>query len=144
MKILILDDNEIIFGAPEDFLIDPHDFREEYVVQVTHPYDFWKEFKKESWDEIWLDHDLGDSRMTTGRNVTRKIAEMVHQGFEFSSLFRVITMNPSAAVSMMSDLRTSGVLVVQHPISALSHFGVSRGDVIGRGRVLRRNVPIVK
>lgn len=139
MKILILDDNEIIFGAPEEYYQDPHDYRKDTVVQVSHPNFFWEEFPKEDWDEIWLDHDLGLPGYN-GQDVTREFSRRAFYGEKCRANFIILSMNPLAAQRMVSDLHLFSVNVKAIPISFMGDLGVSRGFLIkDRAATLRRN-----
>lgn len=139
MKILILDDNEIVFTAPESFMVDPHDFRLDTIVQVARPSIFWEEYPMMEWDEVWLDHDLGNPKFN-GRTVTKALAELGHEQGRLTPHFVVLTMNPSAANSMVSDLAPYAS-VRYAPISCYRDCGVNRGLLIRNTRaVLKRNV----
>lgn len=141
MRILILDDNEIIFGAPADYLVDPHDYRNDEVVQVSHPDVFWQVYEEDVWDEIWLDHDLGLSHFT-GRDVTKRFNEMAHAGRRFSSTFYVVTMNPSIATIMISDLRVHPqTLAYFVPFGQFGQLGATRGGRIQNRRKVIRRIP---
>lgn len=140
MKILVLDDNELIIRAPESYFENPHDYREDDIVQVAGCDAFWFQHKLGGWDEVWLDHDLGNP-MEDGRTVTKQIAELSHMGVRFSETFVVISMNPVAAQTMVSDLATGGHNKMAYaPISSLGSYGVSRGNhIYDRSAVLRPN-----
>jgi hypothetical protein len=78
------------------------------------------------WDEVWLDHDLGKD--WSGRTITRMIDECARTQQDFEpdvGVFRVITMNPSTAATMVSDLSYYNCEIT--PISALAPSGVKRG-----------------
>lgn len=135
-RILILDDNEIVFGAPENYLVDPRDYRMDDVTQVAHPDLFWQEFDAGGWDEVWLDHDLGLT--TTGRDVTKRMAELGHDGQSFPMLIVITSMNGVAGDAMEGDLRRYTDATVQRcPISFLSPYGVMRGFNIPYDEILR-------
>jgi hypothetical protein len=137
MNILILDDNEIIFTAPADYFVDPHDYRKDTVMQVSHPNFFWDEYYKMKWDEIWIDHDLGLPTYN-GEDVTREIARRWFEGITFEEHFIVTTMNPVAAKRMMMDLRHFSAKAI--PVSFMQDLGVHRGDLIrDRSATIRHN-----
>lgn len=141
MKILVLDDNELLFTAPASYFIDPHDYRTDTVVQVCHPDAFWDQYETDIWDEVWIDHDLGNPKFS-GRDVTKRYGEMAHAGRKFTEKIVIITMNPAVADNMGSDIlsQSPGAKVTRCPISFLGDSGVSRGDPIrGLRTVLRRN-----
>jgi hypothetical protein len=133
MNILILDDQEIIFRAPADYYVEPHDFRGDNVVQVARPDQFFEQFELgyAQWDLIMLDHDLGDPTCS-GRDITKCFAEMGNDGRTFSSIEIWITsMNPPAADSMYEDLkRYTDATVWRQPMSRLNDLGISRGGTI--------------
>lgn len=142
MNILILDDQEIIFTAPADYWVEPHDFRSDNVVQVAHPDEFWIMMARTDieWDLIWLDHDLGDPDYN-GRTVTKKLAELGHEGIPFDHLtFWITTMNPHMSQDMYRDLKHyTDAEVIRRPISLLHDLGVNRGGVlINKHDILRR------
>jgi len=131
MRILVLDDNKIIRSAPEDYFDDPHDYREDEFVQTKDVKEFVKLFFREQWDAVWFDHDLGGPK--NGRHATKDIhhyilgcGRLVHG----RPLCVIITMNPSAANNMISDLVAANLLVRYAPISALAPYGISRGDLL--------------
>lgn len=147
MNILILDDNELIFGAPADYFVDPHDYRRDTIVQTACSETFWEQYylgprpcSAEGWDEIWLDHDLGDPT-DCGRFVTMIFAQQGFNGRHFPELFRIISMNHAAAVAMVDDIsRFTNAQVARFPVFMLAAYGVSRGDVINpRTTVIRHN-----
>lgn len=130
MNILVLDDNELVIKAPEDYFVDPHDYRTDTIVQVACPDTFWSEYsKREFWHQIWLDHDLGHHDYS-GRTVTMRFYTEgpVHQ--DRVGVFYVITNNPGTAKTMESDLFYTGVPVVRFPQSSLIRHGIHRGKVI--------------
>jgi len=70
-------------------------------------------YLKESWDEIYLDHDLGgeifadSGREDTGMEVVRCIIRDLPSHLK-NTLFIVHSMNVPAAVRMVEDLRSAG------------------------------------
>lgn len=140
MNILILDDQEIIFRAPADYFVDPHDFRNDNVIQVAHPDQFWEMYYGRHWDIIWLDHDLGNPEYN-GRDITKRFAEMGHDGMDLSHLQIWITsMNPVAADAMYTDIsHYTNIQVFLRNMSTLHELGISRGGVFtNTHNVLRR------
>lgn len=130
IDILVLDDNCLELGNPEPWM-DPNtpDLRRDHIVQVASPEAFWREYAKQTWHQIWVDHDLGSSEYS-GRTVTKRFYEEGPIHNSHVGIFFVTTMNPGAAGSMESDLRQTGVEVKHYPISFMRDLGVSRGLVI--------------
>lgn len=132
MRILVLDDNEIIRSAPADFFIDPHDYREDEFVQTKDVKEFVRLFFKEEWDLVWIDHDLSQGQIT-GRTATKDIYNyMLGSGRQIKRVDEVwvTTMNPSGANAMVSDLQRCGFKIKAFPITALIDYGISRGQLI--------------
>lgn len=130
MYILVLDDNELWIRAAEDHFVDPHDFRTDDIVQVACPDTFWQEYyKRDYWDEVWLDHDLGYHEYS-GRTVTLAFYNdgKVHKARV--GKFVVITNNPGAAKTMVSDLEWTGVTTIACPQSSMTALGIWRGEEI--------------
>lgn len=143
MKILILDDQQIVFRAPESYFVDPHDYRNDQIVQVSHPAYFWEEYEQgQPWDEIWIDHDLGLPGYS-GEDVTREFKRRAFYGETFTAEVIVTTMNPHAAKRMMLDLNRFGdIRAAARPIGFLEPLGVSRapGHIHDRTKTLTRNL----
>jgi hypothetical protein len=145
MNILILDDQEIIFGAPADYFVDPHDFRNDNVIQVATRDNFMNMFingtPEGPWDMVWLDHDLGNPEFN-GREITKWIAEFVHEGnMNVDNIqFWITTMNPHTSKTMYMDLdHYTDAIVHRYDMSSLRDFGISRGGIINpRYSILRR------
>lgn len=145
MNILILDDQEIIFRAPADYFVDPHDFRNDNVVQVATQTNFMNMFvigiAEDGWDMVWLDHDLGvpDSN---GRDITKWIAESSFtKEINVDDIeFWITSMNPHASDAMYRDLdHYTDALVRRYSMSSLGDLGISRGGIINpRTNILRR------
>jgi hypothetical protein len=145
MNILILDDQEIIFRAPADYFVDPHDFRNDNVIQVATQSNFMNMFINGTpdglWDMVWLDHDLGNPGFN-GRDITKWIVEFVHEGnMNVDDIeFWITSMNPHASDAMYKDLdHYTHALVRRYGMSSLGDYGISRGGIINpRTNVLRR------
>lgn len=140
MNILVLDDNEILRGAPEDPTYS-HDYRNDTFTQTRNVRRFVELFFWEVWDEVWFDHDLGLG-LINGRTATKDIYNYMRGSGRVpvsdQMLLRVITMNPSSADTMVSDLEqafrtdeNSGrFCIVRTPISSMEWVGISRGNLI--------------
>lgn len=145
MNILILDDQEIIFTAPADYFVDPHDFRADNVVQVTHPMEFMNFMVNGTldgpWDMVWLDHDLGTPDYS-GRDISKWIAETAHanEGIYDDIEFWITTMNPHASKQMYMDIdHYTNAIVHRYDMSSLRDLGISRGgNLVDKHAVLRR------
>ena len=130
MRILVLDDNLLQVRAPNDYVVEPHDYREDYIVQVARPSVFWDQYYKGGWDELWLDHDLGKTTYN-GRFVSKGLSKLYHEGQPVRERILVITMNPIAGDHMISDLtHKTDIRALRWPISILNDNGVTRGDLI--------------
>lgn len=132
MRILVLDDNEIVRSAPADYWDDPHDYREDEFVQTKDVKEFVKLFFTEEWDLVWIDHDLSQGHIT-GRTATKDIYNYMlgsNRKVKRVDEVWVTTMNPSGANAMVSDLVACELRVKSAPISALCDYGISRGDHI--------------
>lgn len=132
MHILVLDDSEIIRRAPADWFYDPHDYREDEFVHTKDVKEFVRLFFTEEWDLVWIDHDLSQGHIT-GRTATKDIYNYMlgsNRKVKRVDEVWVTTMNPSGANAMVSDLVACGLRVKSAPISALSDYGISRGDYI--------------
>lgn len=132
MRILVLDDNEIVCSAPEDYFTDPHDYREDEFFQTKDVKEFVTLFFTEEWDLVWIDHDLSQGRIT-GRTATKDIYNYMlgsNRKVKRVDEVWVTTMNPSGANAMVSDLQQCGFKIKAFPISALSDYGISRGRLI--------------
>lgn len=143
MHILILDDNELVFTAPADYFVDPHDYRKDSTVQVATPANFWAEYNaREYWDEVWLDHDLGHHAYN-GKTVTLQFYNDGDIHKDRVGLFRVITNNPSASKNMATDLVRTDVEVVCTSQVSMRDWGIHRDDLIPHDvrdhTVIRRN-----
>lgn len=132
MKILVLDDQEIIRRAAEDYYVDPHDYRKDEFTQTTDVKEFVELVFSGEWDEIWIDHDLGQGNIT-GRTATKDIYDQIGglgRKLNGNPTFLIITMNPSAVNSMLSDLVMVGLPAIWRSISFLEPLGISRGDYL--------------
>ena len=132
MRILVLDDDQIVVRAPESYYVDPHDYREDEFVQTKDVPVFVHRFFREEWDEVWIDHDLGNL-VPTGRTATHSINyHMLGADRKPVSNPKILitTMNVSAARTMADDLARAGLNVHIVPISFLNGQGISRGEVI--------------
>lgn len=132
MRILVLDDNRIIRAAPDKMYHNPHDFREDEFVQTRSVRKFVELFFKETWDLVWIDHDLGTGKIN-GRTATRDIYNYIC-GSNRKSVSQpkvwITTMNPSVGETMLSDLKECGFDAICLPISSLYDQGISRGEII--------------
>lgn len=132
MKILVLDDNEIIRTAPQPFFVNPNDYRNDDFTQTRNVRKFVTQFFTGDWDLVWIDHDLGTGKIN-GRTATRDIYNYIlGSGRKMKSdpEIWITTMNPAVADNMKSDLANCGFDVKAFPISALRDYGISRGDAI--------------
>jgi len=138
MRILVLDDNEIIRRAPADYFVDPHDYREDEFVQTMDVKEFVRLFFTEEWDQVWIDHDLGSGR-PTGRDATKDIYNYIcgsNRKVKRIGEVWVTTMNPSASNNMVSDLiKCSAYLdyvfkINYVPIGSLHDYGITRGALL--------------
>lgn len=131
MRILILDDNEIIVDDPETYVVDPDPFKTDEILQVRGPVPFFRLLYDEPWDEVWLDGDLGDPSFS-GQRATYLISEEFHMRRKVPTvgLWRIITMNTVAGPRMQSDLEGCGFKVVQTPIFLFAAGGIRRGELI--------------
>ncbi len=132
MKILVLDDNEIIRTAPEAYFINPHDYRDDEFTQTRNVRNFVDLFFTGEWDLVWIDHDLGTGKIN-GRTATKEIYNYIlGSGRKMTSNpgIWITTMNPSVSDNMESDIRACGLKVMSFPISALGPYGISRGEII--------------
>lgn len=132
MKVLVLDDNEILRYAPEDYMVDAHDYRNDEFTQTVNINKFVDFFFHKVWDEVWIDHDLGHPT-NNGRTATKKIYEkFLGDGWKMQSepLIRITTMNDAVAKILMSDLQQCGFNVIRFPISSLGAYGIVRGKTL--------------
>lgn len=132
MKILVLDDNEIIRTAPEPFFVDPHDYRNDEFTQTRNVRKFVNQFFRGDWDQVWIDHDLGTGKIT-GRTATKEIYHYIlgsGQKMKSDPEIWITTMNPAVSDNMKLDLAACGLKVRVFPISALGDYGISRGNTI--------------
>lgn len=132
MKILILDDDEILFMRPPGNIIDPFDFKNAEIVQVNSTKAFFEVFDEDpNWDEIWIDNDLGpDSTFgNSGMGLSKRLAhDYYDEPLTTVELFRVTTMNASVQNTIADNLSQTGTAVVISPISVMECYGVCRGD----------------
>lgn len=129
MRILILDDNEIVVTAPEEYSFC--DYRDDELVQTANVKTFVDKFFREEWDEVWIDHDLGRLKIN-GRTATKEIYNYIlgsGRRMVSSPYVKITTMNPSAAMLMEDDIRACGLNVVRYPISYMGPHGISRGGI---------------
>jgi hypothetical protein len=131
MKLLILDDQEILIDPPDD--PSHHDFTKDEICQVMDEEDFKHCLLTEDWDEVWLDHDLGPDDYCgihtgwNGKKATLWIAEYTHYNGPLNvGLFRVTTMNIRRAPEMVDDLERAGYRVCRTPIFTIMY--VKRGE----------------
>lgn len=132
MKILVLDDNEIVRTAPASYFIDPHDYRDDEFTQTRNVQRFVNLFYQGEWDLVWIDHDLGTGKIN-GRTATKEIYNYIlGSGRKMMSdpEIWITTMNPAVAGNMVSDLIPCNFRVKAFPISALGPYGISRGEII--------------
>lgn len=132
LRILVLDDNEIVRTAPESYFVDPHDYRDDEFTQTRNVRKFVEHFFKGEWDLVWIDHDLGTGKIN-GRTATKDIYDYIlGSGRKMKSTpeIWITTMNPAVADNMVSDLVACKLNVKVFPISALRDYGISRGDII--------------
>jgi hypothetical protein len=131
MKILILDDDEIICHKAPSYMVDGKDFTQADITQVNSVPAFFNVFKDDQvWDEIWLDNDLGDpDYLNTGIACSRKLAAMFHDDpLTTVGKFRVTTMNNVAQATIADNLTQTATVVCISPISSMEQYGVSRGN----------------
>lgn len=131
MKILILDDDEIICRKAPSYMVDGKDFTQADITQVNNVTSFFVIFNQDRiWDEIWLDNDLGDSDYTnTGIACSRELAAMFHENpLTTVGKFRVTTMNNVAQNVIADNLTQTGAVICISPISFMEQYGVSRGN----------------
>lgn len=129
MRILVLDDNEILRGEADPGF---DDYRDDVFIQTRNVKQFVDRFFRECWDQVWIDHDLGDPSQS-GRTATKEIYKYIRgSGRKMLATpdIRVTTMNPSAAKTMLSDLEQCGLPCFYTPISGMGVRGITRGDVI--------------
>jgi hypothetical protein len=80
-------------------------------------------YLSEPWDEVHLDHDLGGERFADqdrddcGLAVVRWLCDQPRTHLE-SSLFVIHTHNPTAAITMMFQLESTGYTVQRQPFGA--------------------------
>lgn len=132
MKILVLDDNEIIRTAPEAYFINPHDYRDDEFTQTRNVRNFVDLFFRGEWNLVWIDHDLGTGKIN-GRTATKEIYHYIlGSGRKMKSTpeIWITTMNPAVADNMASDLRSCSFTVKVLSISSLGPHGISRGEFI--------------
>lgn len=128
MKILILDDDEILFVNPPD----SSPYINADVTQVNSVKAFFEVFNNDpNWDEIWVDNDLGTYATpgNSGIGLSKRFCfDYRNEPLTTVKAFRVTTMNPSAQMTIADNLRQTGVGVVISPISILESYGICRGD----------------
>ena len=120
-RILIIDDDQLSFTKAERY-------QGTHITQVLDREEFFKRLYNEPWDEVWIDHDLGDV-VHTGRHVTRQIQQDILTATESTNVDRwfVITNNYARAATMVDDLKRCGFDARHVPQSALySQLGVER------------------
>lgn len=123
MDLLILDDQQIIMGQHAywaDWNITQVDTVLEAHLKIgdgTH------------WDEVWLDHDLGEGEMN-GALLTYMLASDYHTLNKTwdVDLFRITSMNVGVQDRMRNDLWQCRYRCETTPISALARFHVTRGQ----------------
>lgn len=132
MKILVLDDNEIIRSAPADYFVNAHDYRTDNFTQTRYVEEFLiLLYSHNDWDEVWMDHDLGNPD-ENGMIAVKAILENLYvfkRKVPGSPLFVITTMNPAISNRMYDDL-ASVVHVIRKSMSSLGDFGISRGNYI--------------
>lgn len=130
MKILILDDDEILFMDPPN---GQTLYKNAEITQVNSVKAFFEVFDEDpNWDEIWVDNDLGMDATpgNSGIGLSKRFAHNYHEEpLTTVGCFRVTTMNPSAQQTITDNLRQTGAGVIISPISILESYGICRGDV---------------
>ena len=130
MKILVLDDNEIIVRRP--FSDDFHDYtQDEFTVIPTVREFLIALYDNTEWDEVWLDHDLGLYEGKTGLDAVKAVmgTGMEHDNWPKVKKF-IITTNSPVGDRMADDLKCQLWDVVRKPMYLLSDYGICRGDLI--------------
>ncbi len=129
MKVLILDDNRVLMGMPLKSGLQ--DYSTAYVVQPPSVTQFLNELYSCTWDEVWLDHDLGTG-LHSGRTVTRTIQEhaIMWDNYPKVGIFLITTNNTEGAKYMFSDLSCIDAPVILAPMWMLHDHNVWREGLI--------------
>lgn len=109
MNILVLNDMELVIYEPEDWYENVHDYTEDNFTQVLYQDQFEEALLSQSWDQVWLDHDLGVKNWN-GKKATYLILEgvNVHEWDIQVGLFVVTSYNQYGAQRMLGDLLSGG------------------------------------
>ncbi len=129
MRILVLDDQEILRKKPADGY---HDYRDDLFIQTRRVRKFVDRFFRECWDEVWIDHDLNNPS-ESGRTATKEIYHyMLGSGRKPLSTpdIKIISMNVVGARAMTGDLLACGFRCLYTPISMYDFAGIERGNTI--------------
>ncbi len=114
LHVLIVDDERRMNTRPDNPMMR----------HVQHSWDAIAELRTSTWDEVWLDFDLGGD--DKGSNVARWIRdEALDEGLNFAGLpikFFIHSFNPSGRMSLQAILRDAGITAT---MSDLSGFTVS-------------------
>lgn len=132
MKILVLDDHEILRYPPDENLEDPHDYTKDEFTQTVNINQFVDFFFNKEWDEIWIDHDLGHPTKT-GRTATKKIYQKLSEaGWKMKSnpIIRITTTDDFVAKILRSDFEGFGLRVIRAPLSSMRPYGVVSGKTL--------------
>lgn len=132
IKILILDDDEILFMEQPDWMTDPSPFKDAEITQVNSVKAFFEVFDEDpNWDEIWVDNDLGPDATfgNSGMGLSKRLAHDYHGNLLTTvGAFRVTTMNNTASCYIADNLFQICNKVIMSPIFTLKAYGVCRGD----------------
>jgi len=145
MKILVLDDQEIIRSKPASHYVDAHDYTKDEFEQFDDVQLFLDRLYDDVyWDEVWIDHDLGNKfgvQFSNGKHATYEILVNANEEYPILpdvGMFRIISANAAVQGGMCSDIQMAGLQCEITPMYIMGSWGISRGDYLANTKKVEK------